>query len=175
MFTSAEPAYTFPVVEEELPDDEKNQAAPSPLAILYFALISAILYFGQAIFGLRRILNTMISWQAVIFLCVVATLASYAIGAPSPHVRASSYFNDGADSHAELNLQWVADTGTNRFVTNDMNDFIPGTVKQTSVNVAVGGGNTISPCSGSVLIRGLDHNVTIRCDDVILLPKCARN
>ena len=51
---------------------------------------------------------------------------------------------------------------------------MPGSVVHTQVNVAVGGGSTVSPCSGSVLIYGLDHNVTIQCDNVILLPKCAR-
>jgi len=70
--------------------------------------------------------------------------------------------------------EWLADTGTNRFVTNDTNDFIRGTVVHSPLTVAVGGGTTISPCSGSVLVFSLDHGITIRCDDVILLPKCAK-
>ena len=37
-------------------------------------------------------------------------------------------------------LEWVADTGTNRFVTNDLNNFLPETIKDVDINVGVENG-----------------------------------
>ena len=176
MFTSAEPAYTFPVVEEELPENEQSVESSY---LKYFMLslaatITTIFFFmTDGFIDIRRTLKSFVGWRGVLIVLIMAVLVSYSAAAPIPQVRSSSYF-DEENSSASNEYQWVADSGTNRFVTNDINDFMPGSVVHTQTNVAVGGGSTISPCFGSVLVRGLDHNVTIQCDDVILLPNCAR-
>ena len=177
MFTSTKAAYTFPVIEEELPDNERNEKSSVSLKLLYLTLTATLttifLFFGDVVTGVRRNLKSLVGWRAILFFIVLA-LITYSYADPIPRVRSSSYFNENDPSGTSKDLQWVADSGTNRFVTNDINDFMPGSVVHTQVNVAVGGGSTVSPCSGSVLIYGLDHNVTIQCDNVILLPKCAR-
>jgi hypothetical protein len=176
------PAYTFPVMhEEELPDNEVHHGDHDSffqiLKVLIFSVVASFFYCLVNSFpDFRRILKSCV--PTIILLVVLAAFTSYALAGPAPshssYVRASSYFNSDCENAGILELEWLADTGTNRFVTNDINDFIPGTVVYSPLNVAVGGGTTNSPCSGAVLVFSLDHNITIRCDDVILLPKCAK-
>jgi hypothetical protein len=46
-------------------------------------------------------------------------------GAGGATVKSSSYFNSTNDN--QVDHQWCVDSGTNRFVTNDRNDFVEGT------------------------------------------------
>ena len=98
----------------------------------------------------RRILKSCV--PTILLLADFAALASYALAAPaqstSSYVRSSSYFN--SDCKDSLELEWLADPGTNRFVTNNIKDFIPGTIVYSPLNVAVGGGTTTSPCAAWV-------------------------
>ena len=71
----------------------------------------------------------------------------------APKVMANSYF---ASSNNSTDYEWCSDTGTNRFVTNDMNDFVKGTVVHVSTRVSVGGGYATSPCEGTIVIRSRD-------------------
>ena len=187
MFANAhvDPAYTFSLVEEELPEDEApaivnhdHQSTITPMKTLFSLFSLVIFYLSGAFTEVRRILKSLaiwsIDWRTFLFFLVIAALMSYSFAATTPFVRTASYYNDDAGVDERVDLQWVADTGTNRFVTNEIEDFIPGTVVYNKTKVAVGGGETISPCSGSVLVFSLDHDVTIRCDEVILLPQCAR-
>ena len=90
---------------------------------------------------LRRILKSCV--PTIVLLVALAVLATYAFAAPAPshssYVRSPSYFNDSGCKDP-LELEWLADPGTNRFVTNNINDFIAGTVVYSALNVAVGGG-----------------------------------
>ena len=54
--------------------------------------------------------------------------------------------------------EWCSDSGTNRFVTNNSHDFLPGSIVRDPVRVAVGGGSVTSPYTGTVRIKSLDHN-----------------
>ena len=173
------PNFSFPVMhEEELPDDEvRHHDGQGMLFAFKIFVVSLVASSFVWLPDFRRISNLKSCVPAVVICVIFACLASYAVAAPtlSPpsYVRTSSYFNsNGMESSTEC--EWVADTGTNRFVTNDPKDFIPGTVVHTPITVAVGGGTTDSPCSGSVLIFSQEHDITIRCDDVLLLPKCAK-
>ena len=78
------------------------------------------------------------------------------------------------DCHSCDDFEWCIDSGCNRFVTNDMHDFIPGSVKYSATNVSVGNGNTVSPCTGSVVIHSIPHNIDIQCDNVLFMPKCRK-
>lgn len=82
----------------------------------------------------------------------------------------------GAQMNKDVSVQyeWCADCGTNRFVTNDINDFVPGSIRREQTTVAVGGGTVISPCTGTVMVRNLDYRHIINCSDVLYLPKCAK-
>ena len=175
MFAKVTPNFSFPVVEEELPEDEMPDKSSVVIKLSFVSIIASIVLYFSGIFSeLRRIIKSSVGWRGVLLLIVLTALASYAFAAPLPYVRAASYFNEGDESNTSDDFQWVADSGTNRFVTNDINDFLHGSVVHAPVKVAVGGGTTISPCSGSILVQSLDHDITIRCDDVILLPQCAK-
>ena len=156
------PNFSFPVMhEEELPDDENSHQDrhdnPFYFKVLFASLVASVLYW---IVDFRRNLKSCV--PAIVIFVIFASLASYALAAPTPnsYVRTSSYFNSDDDG-VSAECEWLADTGTNRFVTNNMSDFIPGTIVHSPVTVAVGGGTTNSPCCGSVLIFSLDHNVTM--------------
>ena len=84
--------------------------------------------------------------------------------------------NDSQKSNIDScdDFEWCIDSGCNRFVTNDMHDFIPGSVKHNSTNVSVGNGNTISPCTGSVVIHSIPHDTNIQCDNVLFMPQCKK-
>ena len=90
-------------------------------------------------------------------------------------VSASVYLSqdttDGSSRPARY--QWCADSGANRFVTNDDRDFEPGTVSTVSINVSVGGGNIVATKTGSVLVYSPVHDHMIRCEDVLFLPSCS--
>ena len=70
--------------------------------------------------------------------------------------------------------EWCADSGTNRFVTNDLHDFVSGTVVHSSTVVSVGSGNVTSPLSGTVRVLSLDHGCLVECRDVLYLPDCEK-
>lgn len=56
-------------------------------------------------------------------------------------IEASTYnMDDKLAAIDTSHFEWCSDSGTNRFVTNDANDFVSGTVKQHATTVAVGGG-----------------------------------
>jgi hypothetical protein len=97
---------------------------------------------------------------------------------PGPHIQSKCYYfspilEDGPNA-PNSDFKWIVDSGCNRFVTNDLNDFVPGTVRQTSTAVAVGSGVTSSPCMGTILLKGRASQITVSCHDVLYLPKCAR-
>jgi hypothetical protein len=68
--------------------------------------------------------------------------------------------------------EWCCDTGTNRFITNDRGDFVPGTEVKHNTVVATGSGNVTSTVSGTVIVKSLDHGCTIKCENVLYLPTC---
>ena len=160
-------------MHEELPDNEEEEAHHPNTYFKILKVLFCSIMVAPIFYGFRRILKSCV--PTILLLAVFAALASYALAAPaqstSSYVRSSSYFN--SDCKDSLELEWLADPGTNRFVTNNIKDFIPGTIVYSPLNVAVGGGTTTSPCAGSILVFSLDHNITIRCDDVIL-PQCAK-
>jgi hypothetical protein len=96
---------------------------------------------------------------------------------PQANIQASSFFGSSGALKAAFtpeDYEWCSDSGTNRFVTNDRNDFVGGTICDTPTIVAVGGGNVTSPCFGTVIIESLDHGCTLQCLDVLFMPACSK-
>ena len=115
----------------------------------------------------------------LLFVLLAASFLFTATAAPSHHtcqafVLASSHLNKDGVAPVPGQYEWCADTGTNRFVTNDINDFVPGSVRHNSEVVSVGGGVVTSPCVGTVRIRSLDYNHVVECNNVLFLPSCAK-
>jgi histone deacetylase 1/2 len=112
-------------------------------------------------------------------MVTLVIIAIYAYGARAddysgePSIEASSYFN--STTNEKIGYEWVSDSGTNRFVTNDPNNWVDGTYKAIPTTVAVGGGKYISPGYGDKIVQSTDLNITIMCRDVLLMPKCAKN
>jgi hypothetical protein len=70
-------------------------------------------------------------------------------------------------------FEWVADTGTNRFVTNTLSDFIPSSIREISTPVNVGNGRYVVKKEGTVVVRTPNGN-TIACKRVLYMPKCGK-
>ena len=113
---------------------------------------------------------------AIVFvLCSFASLSAASPVGLAPRVCASSYYNhDSMTPTANANYEWCSDTGTNRFVTNDINDYVPGTFVPTNTVVAVGGGNTTSPGYGTVIVKSLTHDCAMQYNKVLLMPECSK-
>lgn len=96
-------------------------------------------------------------------------------------ISAQLFFNK-ANSHSTSadvaagkgDYEWCADSGTNRFVTNDLLDFVPGSITRSATVVAVGGGNVTSPMYGTVLVESVDNGCVVECRDVLFMPTCEK-
>ena len=82
--------------------------------------------------------------------------------------------NSPSTGHPEHIYEWVADTGSNRFATNDVNDFVNGSIHPGNTRVMVGSGFVISPCTGIVMIRSHATGKLIACTNTLLLPDCGK-
>ena len=74
----------------------------------------------------------------------------------------------------EASYEWCSDSGTNRFVTNDNTDSIPGSIIEHDTLIAVGGGTITSQMMGTVLVKSNDHDHRVYCTNVLYIPQCAK-
>jgi hypothetical protein len=136
--------------------------------------LTARFYDTAATLGARHGSSFKLLFVLVFILASFTTMTG--ASAPTPHICAESYLNDDGEPtslrHGEY--EWCSDTGTNRFVTNDTRDFVPGTFVPTETVVAVGGGNATSPGYGTVIIKSVDTGTSIQCNNVLLMPKCSK-
>ena len=103
-------------------------------------------------------------------------------GVNRPRVSAECYLgsspgptkNSPSTGYPEYNFEWVADTGSNRFATNDVNDFVPESIRPVNTRVMVGSGFVISPCVGTVMVRSHATKNLIACTNTLLLPDCGK-
>lgn len=112
--------------------------------------------------------------KAFCFLVIFASLLTMVLGdtgQPPAMVQASSFLADGHNALGET-FEWCSDSGTNRFVTNNCNDFIKGSQVDFDTNVAVGGGSVTSPSYGNVLVQSLGHKIMFK--DVLYIPECGK-
>ena len=162
--------------EEDLPNDEicHHHDTPFQLKVLFVSLVASNLCWLP---NFRRTLKSCV--PTIVFFVVLAALALYALAAPAPspsrYVRTSSYLNSefiGVSTECE----WQSDTGTHRFVTNSINDFIPDTrsVVYSPLTANVGGGTIITCVLYSCRKVNLDqgfHISTIMPTVVATLPQ----
>ena len=169
-----------------------------PASLTMFSVLIMPLYFllKTMTSGLQHLLlgDRKTTMFAVTFFCMLMVIA---VDAAHPDISAhiasnatisqnlayqcftqnhSINSNDSQKSNIDScdDFEWCIDSGCNRFVTNNMHDFIPGSVKYSSTNVSVGNGNTVSPCTGSVVIHSIPHNTNIQCDNVLFMPQCKK-
>jgi hypothetical protein len=87
----------------------------------------------------------------IMFVLLGALTFKVYAGAPiRPEVSAQAFV--AAGSGLEQSELWCSDSATNRWVTNDEHDFIPGSVVYTQTKVAVWSGKTYSQCHGTILL-----------------------
>ena len=173
--------YSFMMSEGGISDGSSDPVAlggrfSHSLAVLCSVVMIVVLSPGVLLSMVADAMDNATKSPWARFSLVIVTFAALCFGACGNRdmhaaVEAASFLNacDGLTLH-----EWCSDSGTNRFVTNDLSDFMSGSVVSTPTVVAVGGGSVTSPCYGTVIIEGLDHNVTIRCENVLYIPQCKK-
>jgi hypothetical protein len=149
-----------------------------PLQAMFGALIALLLF--PATMG-RYLLKDYGQVQGLRFVILILVLF-----AMFPQFAHSSNFNHSeAPSHARAfiigqddtsdsgGFEWVADTGTNRFVTNNLKDFLPETIEDVNINVGVGNGIYNVTTQGTIVIE--NHlGKTILCSNALYMPSCGK-
>ena len=118
--------------------------------------------------------NIFILTAATLAILYLASTALSLPGVSGASVPSSVYHNSAKRVSAPEDYPFISDSGANRFVTNDANDFVPDSVRWIETDVAVGGGNVTSPCTGTMRVRSIDYDHIIECKDTLLLPTCAK-
>jgi hypothetical protein len=121
--------------------------------------------------------NTGHNTRLAVLLGVIALLSFKVMALPTlsaATISESVYLckQDGGGA-AFADFEWCADTGTNRFVTNDRADFIPTSITKINTEVAVGNGSFTCNIQGTVLVRNADGQ-TIACSNVLYMPNCGK-
>ena len=128
------------------------------LAGLFILLVTAPFNLLKGVIGDTS--NTGHNTRLAVLLGIVALLSFKAMALPAlsaATISESVYLckQDGG-SAAFADFEWCADTGTNRFVTNDRADFIPTSITKINTEVQVGNGSFTCNIQGTVLVRNPD-------------------
>ncbi len=112
-----------------------------------FALLTRLVTVGSTTFmsGVYSGINNKMNVTITVLLAVLCYNAVEA-GSSNINKMPTLYLTDHSNSNKldAKQYEWCSDTGTNRFVTNDDNDFVKSTVKYMNTKVAVGGGSVVS-------------------------------
>jgi hypothetical protein len=161
---------------------------PLPLVASGAFFTYAVVPVPALAYSAAKTVVTTCSKTKVGFFLGLLSLAFLLMGADGQHTYGAARI-DASVFHSEVLLagvrtnnstrdatkyEWCSDSGTNRFVTNDDTDFVPGSVVLIDTKVAVGGGNVTSPKTGTVLIRSRDHKHILTCKDVLYIPECSK-
>jgi hypothetical protein len=164
-----EPSHVFALHDKP---DETHKRTIGVMAIIGVATV-----FCKNLTSTFNFLRTQKLTCIMLLLALLTVVVQSTNDEPGSNITRSQLYNIKASTPGSPNngFEWLADAGTNRFVTNDLADFIPGTKKNHNTNVSVGSGNATSPAYGDVLIESLDHTgITIRCNNVLFLPHCEK-
>jgi hypothetical protein len=83
------------------------------------------------------------------------------------------YFSDGQSNQAGYDA-WIADCGSNRHTTNDIRDYVRGSIKKIHIEVHVGDGVTIVTKMGDIMLIDTKTCEYVRLRDVLFLPDCSK-
>jgi hypothetical protein len=76
--------------------------------------------------------STELQAQSVVILIILMFAVVYARASPGNPNYARAYLI-GQETTSERGFEWCADTGCNRFVTNNIEDFLPVSISSTSI------------------------------------------
>ena len=198
---AGQPAYTFLVnstpghaqayepadYEEQEPGAApKSRAAVRLLQLMTFLLVLCTGFFSLLLEVLALTVHKLRRASPGSTLGLLVALAGVALFSAqvyaqqdgdltdAPTIRNAKVFltSRAAMANHPVGYGWCSDSGTNRFVTNDALDFLPGSVIDVNITVAVGGGTTSATKQGTVLVRSLDYHHHVKCENVLYIPTC---
>jgi hypothetical protein len=172
-----QPDSTYSV--DSTPDSDTRVPSWSPVLFFQLLLGACGLLFAapatmiRAIFGDTNNGGHWHNTRLAILLGIIAVL-SIKVMALDATVSADVYFcKPDMESAGPADFEWCSDTGTNRFVTNDENDFLPTSVTNINTKVCVGNGSYTCTKKGTVLVKSAAGQV-IACTNVLYMPNCGK-
>jgi hypothetical protein len=127
--------------------------------------------------------------RLALLLTVIAVLSFKAMAHDAPHYDTRAHISEDAFNYINFDtpsnfetcvhqnmsggFEWCADTGTNRFVTNDLFDYVPTSIRHIDTVVNVGNGTYTCKQQGTVLVRS-STGLTIACQNVLYMPNCGK-
>ena len=127
-----------------------------------------------------RLLNKMSSHLLCMlfsFLLLLLMLPCTLLDTPQQRdaaaINTACFYTNDVHNAEQSSSTWCCDTGTNRFVTNDLADFVPNSIKIVSVPVTVGSGTITATKTGTVHLQtGTGHHIVAK--DCLYLPSCSK-
>ena len=115
----------------------------------------------------------------IVTIMIICAAVLGAMGAFPPNDTTSLQISSRAfvaseNQQSTRDYEWVTDTGSNRFVTNDVRDFDRGSIVYKNTRVLVGSGEIVSPCEGTVTILCRSTGRLIQCRNTLLLANCEK-
>jgi hypothetical protein len=107
-----------------------------------------------------------------VLLVICFAMAQKVQSAPQPGY-ARAYIVGQDDASPSGGLEWCAAMGSNRFITNDINDFIPSSITDINLMVGVGNGTYIVKKQGDIIVENHLGKI-IKCSNALYMPKCGK-
>ena len=111
---------------------------------------------------------------AVLILVLVFMLPAFVTSNDTEGSNYARSYIIGQDDTSNCGgVEWCADTGTNRFVTNNIADFLPDSITDVNITVGVGNGSYVVKKQGSIVVE--NHlGKTILCKNALYMPSCGK-
>ncbi len=98
----------------------------------------------------------------------------YTRATPSPgHLNYACAYVVGQENTSERGFEWCADTGCNRFITNNIEDFIPASIVDINLTVGVGNGSYCVNKQGIIVFENHLGQMNMRTN-ALFMPNCAQ-
>lgn len=161
---------------------ETKYSSAGPMFMICTLLVSLFTTISRgANQAFNYILNSEVKLVVVTLIVGVGTYhLAMSSAEPCTKIDAHLYFNHD-DSCMKANVplsdhhnKICCDSGTNRFVTYELEDLVPNSIQWVKTRVGVGSGFTESPCYGSMVLKTPRRKRPMICQKTLFLPKCGK-
>jgi hypothetical protein len=137
----------------------------------FFVSMMLTMVFTPLLFLKGAAKSSEFHFTAILLILVFAL--TFTTGAPCPaNDNYANAFIVGRVDTSKEDL-WVADTGYNRFITNNLDDFIPSSITDINLTVGVGNGSYCVKRQGNIVVE--NHlGQTILCSNALYMPHCQK-
>ena len=169
--TQHQNALAFLVGPNTAADDAKPRWSDGPLFQLVCGILITLI-LSPFMFVKWVAKSTELQAQSVVILIILMFAVVYTRASPGNLNYARAYLI-GQEGTSERGFEWCADTGCNRFITNNIEDFLPASIVDIDLNVGVGNGSYCVKQQGIIVVENHLGQV-IMCTNALFMPNCAQ-